>query len=241
MSKKFVKGNHLLKYPSVFSRWYLFLRGKSDAKRGLLDKNDNDFWVSAFINKEIYTALADIEYERDIFYTNNTNLMLKMDRVDLIKRCIEKRKPTDVSMPHTFPSKSSYVGIADSFTQFIMDNCLHNVLVSQEFVKSKKHEYHEDVLFRLDISKLENKFTLMRDYTSANARATRVYDILVARLSVYWSGVRRFARKNEPEKFPVTFDEDSMFGLKSVQDAISKYFVDMEDAEYGEKYLPAFE
>ncbi len=239
MKYKHARTKHLLKYPNIFVRCFLFMRGKSDAKCELLSKTDDDFWVSAYINKEIYTALADIEFERDIFYTSNTNLMFKMDRIDLTKICVGKRKTIDVTMPHTFSAKSSYVGVADSFTQFIMDNCLHNVLVSQEFVKSKKQEYHEDVLLRLDISKLENKFTLMRDYTAAYARATRIYDILVARLSVYWSGVRQFEQRNEPKKFPVTFDEDSMFGLKLVKDTISKYFVDMEDAEYGKKYLQA--
>ena len=230
--------SYLLKYPNVLERWHIFMLGKRDVKREMLGKDSDEKWISAFINKEINTALADIELERNNFYTNNTNRMFKMEETDLIKECINGRKMIDIARPHSFPAKSSYFCVTDSLAQFIMDNCSHSVLVSQKLVQSKKQEYHEDVLLQFDINRLENSFILMRHYTAAHSRALRIYDILVARLSIYWSGIRRVAKKNENKDISEAFAEDSVHGLDDIKWIINQYFTDLEDAKYGEKYLP---
>lgn len=189
---------------SFFTEFMLICRGKKDAKKNVIRRNNDGSYYSPFIKKEISLCLIAFENEKiDLLnrVTGNTVNCHAYEAKILQNDCIIS----------TIKDNSNYYSTKKINDSLIYSNIesINNLIdyhekMSDYFAQNSRLNSIECLKIDLSNSIIANRIIAKKEYDITYIRCTQLYELLLARLSAYWTGVLRYDSKKMiiPPYFP---------------------------------------
>lgn len=200
---------------SFFTELMLIHRGKKDAKRNVIRITDDGSYYSPFIKKEISLCLIAFENEKiDLLnrVTGNTVNCHAYEAKILQNECtiatIKDNNDYYLERKTNFPLINSNIeGINN-----LMD---YHEKMSDYFAQNSRLNNIKCSKIDLSNSIIANKIISKKEYDITYIRCTQLYELLLARLSAYWTGVLRY--DSEKMVIPPCFPYENLLSELSIQ------------------------
>ncbi len=221
---KIKKRHHIVEFNNRISFWTkirLKLNGKLDGKKGCIKYIEKNYYTSPYIQKEINLFLMNVEKEKLKLNNEITKkLYLKSD-------WDTKRKKAELMR------KSSRNGINDNSNYYDAINSIVQNEHNFQFLKTREmySKQFSDLLRSENIEKyiIESKGELIKItisetelFISAFMKCNMLYDLLLAKLSIYWGAVVKYDQ-NIQNAHPLFIQESVLDKIyNEIKDLIDK-------------------
>lgn len=189
---------------SFFTESMLISRGKKDAKRNVIRLDDNGSYYSPFIKKEISLCLIAFENEK-------IDLLNRVTGNTVNRHSYESKILQNNYTISTIKDNNDYYSTRKTNSSLIYsDNeSLNNLIdyhekMSDYFAQNSRLNSIECSKIDLSNSIIANRIISKKEYDLTYIRCSQLYELLLARLSAYWTGVLRYDSKKMimPPHFP---------------------------------------
>lgn len=177
---------------SFFTEFMLICRGKKDAKRNVIRLTDNGSYYSPFIKKEICLCLIAFENEKiDLLnrVTGNTVNCHAYEAKILQNDCTVSTIKDNNDYYSTRKADASLINSNIEGINNLMD---YHEKMSDYFAQNSRLNSIECSKIDLRNSIIANKIISKKEHDITYIRCSQLYELLLARLSAYWTGVLRY-------------------------------------------------
>lgn len=183
---------------SLFRVWCLRHRGKRDCKKNIIRKYKTGEYFSPYFNQEIQLCLAQIHNELEILSKIELRINSRAERIEYM--CSVKKNQTK-KVQEYFDNNEK-----DGMLQFDKEDNSYSLSekAATYMAKNKQIDSLMCTIELLNSQKRECIFIIQKETNITYLRCKYFYDVLISRLSAYWSGALSVDKKSED--FPPLFD-----------------------------------
>lgn len=183
---------------SFFRAWCLRRRGKRDCKNNIIRKCNTGEYFSPYIKQETQLCLSEIQNELEFLSEIEIRINSRAERVKYMCNVRENR----VKKIKEYFDNAEKEGIS----RFIEENNYDSLSekVAANTAKNKQLDSLMYMIESLNSQKRECDFIIKKETSITYFRCRYLYDVLISRLSAYWSGALSVDKKSEG--FPPIFD-----------------------------------
>lgn len=205
--------------------WSLKSRGKKDFKNQVVRKNINDQFTSPYIKKEISLCLVDVYKEKETLTKIIANYKAEIEEVQMqIER--KNNQVNRINLNTKTPEPSNYVKIQSALNDDVIKSYRINEHNAKESTKNIQIENLNNFIETLLSKKQRYDLLIDKEIEITKLRCRQLYDILIAKLSTYWTGV--LIAENNSNEIPPLFNDsgllneinshlDKLDGLKNIE------------------------